>query len=217
MIGWGLFFITLIGAVALLVTYQRRVQAEQAQLREAQRGELADVREDAEMRVSRLKREADNTRGSRRDALAADLLPALDSLDLAIEGTADRNVREGLELARRELHRALERHDVRVVSPAPGDAFDPSRHEAVETVDERLMENGSVARCHRVGWTTKDRVLRPAMVGVVRHEVESCDGEAAPEESSEAMEAAQSVSTGKPAGASGASIGSSGSSVSAND
>ena len=44
----------------------------------------------------------------------------------------------------------------------------PNVHEAVETFESAELPAGSIGRCHRSGWRADGRVIRPALVGVVR-------------------------------------------------
>jgi molecular chaperone GrpE len=82
---------------------------------------------------------------------------------------ADEKVRKGVELAVGELAAALERHGLERIAEQ-GAAFDPTRHEAV------LQEEGDgeprVGDVLRTGYALKGRVLRPAMVKVVRSDEE---------------------------------------------
>lgn len=104
--------------------------------------------------------------------LVARLLPVLDNLERALAsppaGEADRALREGLALVHRQFLEELRRAGLRPV-PAVGEPFDPSVHEAVETVE--TVEAGGAAAETVVdellrGYWFHDRLLRPAMVRV---------------------------------------------------
>jgi molecular chaperone GrpE len=105
------------------------------------------------------------------EGLVEQLLPVLDSFELALanldgngDGDTDR-VRKGIELVYAELLGVLERAGLEHIA-ALGVPFDPNEHEAV------LQEDGDgephVGDVLRAGWKLKGRVLRPAMVKVVR-------------------------------------------------
>jgi molecular chaperone GrpE len=103
------------------------------------------------------------------EGLVEQLLPVLDSFELALanldgDGESDR-VRKGIELVYAELLGVLERAGLEHIA-ALGVPFDPNEHEAV------LQEDGNgephVGDVLRTGWKLKGRVLRPAMVKVVR-------------------------------------------------
>ena len=102
--------------------------------------------------------------------LVEQLLPVLDSFELAVVNLDGNDVdidkvRKGVELVFAELLGVLERAGLEHIA-AQGAAFDPNEHEAV------LQEDGDgephVGDVLRTGWKLKGRVLRPAMVKVVR-------------------------------------------------
>jgi molecular chaperone GrpE len=101
------------------------------------------------------------------EGLLEQLLPVLDSFELAVGALSDvgDNVRKGVELVYAELLGVLEKAGIERID-AEGKPFDPTEHEAV------LQEDGDgepiVADILRTGYRLKGRVLRPAMVKVAR-------------------------------------------------
>lgn len=94
--------------------------------------------------------------------LVADLLPALDDADRAeqhgeLTGTF-RTVVDGL--VKVLGHAGLERFG------APGEAFDPARHEALTSVPSPGAEGETVLELYRAGYSFGGRILRPAQVVV---------------------------------------------------
>src|SRR3954453_20683070 len=104
------------------------------------------------------------------EGLLEQLLPVLDSFELAVRnldnGDVDEKVRKGIELVFAELVAVLERSGLERID-ARGAVFDPNEHEAV------LQDEGDgephVGDVLRTGWKLKGRVLRPAMVKVTRN------------------------------------------------
>ena len=103
------------------------------------------------------------------EGLVEQLLPVLDRFELALANLdpdldADR-VRKGIELVYAELLGVLERAGLARID-ALDEPFDPNEHEAV------MQDDGDgdprVGDVLRAGWKLKGRVLRPAMVKVVR-------------------------------------------------
>ncbi len=100
------------------------------------------------------------------------LIPALDSLDLAIEtvrkqDSAERSVGsilEGLDGTRRAFVHALERFGVVLICPDQGERFDPNLHEAVAARDETDVASGAVSEVVQSGFRMGPRLLRPARV-----------------------------------------------------
>jgi molecular chaperone GrpE len=168
MMGWVAFVLAIVAAAVFFVVYHRRQDATLTELRESARNEMSELKHEARSRVDRLEREADRSKHSARDKLLDDLLPVIDALLLARDNAPDDDARVGLELVVTEFERALTRHGVDAVTPQPGDRFDPQVHEAVEALDDDEIEPGRIGRCHRRGWQSEQRVLRPALVGVVK-------------------------------------------------
>jgi molecular chaperone GrpE len=105
------------------------------------------------------------------EGLVEQLLPVLDSFELALANLdADVEivqVRKGIELVYAELLSVLERAGLERID-ALGARFDPNEHEAVMQEDGQGDGEPRVGDVLRTGWKLKGRVLRPAMVKVVR-------------------------------------------------
>ena len=106
-----------------------------------------------------------------RDALVEDIIPALDSFDMAIASDAwvsmDSNWRTGMENVRSQLITALSNQGVSAYAEI-GDDFDPILHEAVQEVDAE-GKPGSVVKVLRRGYRTHGNIIRPARVAIVAH------------------------------------------------
>ena len=74
---------------------------------------------------------------------------------------------EGVELTERELLKVLEKHGVKMFSPL-GEKFDPNFHQAMYEVPDSRRAPGTVAQVIQAGYMIGERVLRPAMVAVVK-------------------------------------------------
>jgi molecular chaperone GrpE len=72
---------------------------------------------------------------------------------------------DGIELIRRELVKALERHGVTRYS-ALGQRFDPNQHEAIARVVSVDKEPDTVVGETVPGYSLRGRVIRPAQVAV---------------------------------------------------
>jgi molecular chaperone GrpE len=103
--------------------------------------------------------------------LLEDLIPALDSFDMAMRGDAWQNVdptwRIGMESVARQIVFALNAHGITEFG-AQGDVYNPQFHEVVQEVPGNMP--GSVASVLRRGWKLKERVIRPAHVALVREQ-----------------------------------------------
>ncbi len=101
--------------------------------------------------------------------LIKELLETVDNLERALghaeEGLGTETLLEGVELTHRSLMRALEKFGVARVD-AKGEQFDPKVHEAIRQVETEDHSSGTVAEVYQTGYLLKDRLLRPALVGV---------------------------------------------------
>lgn len=106
------------------------------------------------------------------EAVIADILPALDNLDLALayapEGKECRNFVIGVDMTRKLLLDALARHGLEQVGQL-GEPFDPALHEAMSMEPHAGYADGQVCGLLGKGYKLKDRLLRPAKVTVCKN------------------------------------------------
>jgi molecular chaperone GrpE len=132
--------------------------------------ELAQrVQADFENYRKRMLREQTEKIERANESLIEQLLPVLDTFELALDNLADADeqVRKGVELVYADLLGVLEKAGLERID-ALGKPFDPHEHEAV------AQEDGAgepvIFDILRSGYRLKDRVLRPATVRVTRAE-----------------------------------------------
>lgn len=104
------------------------------------------------------------------EKFAKNLLPVMDSLEKAIEMTAEIEgpMREGIIATHRQLVHALEMSGMTVIDPKDA-KFDPNTQQAIAMVPAVEGKSaGDVAQVFQHGWKIHERVLRPAMVSVVQ-------------------------------------------------
>ena len=96
------------------------------------------------------------------------LLPALDSLDLAVKNS-DANLeslKDGLRLLQTQFIDALSSAGVEKVPSNQGDKFNPAHHEAVMRIPSDLVPANHIVESFCGAYTLHDRLLRAAMVSV---------------------------------------------------
>jgi molecular chaperone GrpE len=106
---------------------------------------------------------------------ARDMLSVKDNLDRALAAVPE-EVRQdermkalitGIEATSRELDNVFQRNGIsRIV--AMGQPLDPNRHQAMVEIPSEQAEPGTVVQEMQAGYMIKDRLLRPALVGVAR-------------------------------------------------
>jgi molecular chaperone GrpE len=97
-----------------------------------------------------------------------DLIPVVDSLEAALAASSETDsLRSGVELTLKQLLAAFDKAKVSEVNPAPGEKFDPNRHQAMAAV-EADAEPNTVVSVIQKGYLLHDRLVRPAMVAVAK-------------------------------------------------
>lgn len=139
--------------------------------------ELSDqnLRLQAEMVNMRNRNQKDREAAAkyRSQDLAKELLPAIDNLERALASDADGEhseaLKKGVQMVLDNLQQALKTHGIEAI-PALGEAFDPTMHQAVQTVDakEAGVEANTIVQEFQKGYRLHDRILRPAMVVVAQ-------------------------------------------------
>ena len=138
----------------------------------------------AEAENARKRAQADAASGQKYavERFAESLLPVVDSLEAALDaaarepGKSGSALLQGVEVTLRQLLTALERARISVIPAAPGERFDPHRHQAMAAVESDAEPN-SIVQVMQKGYSLHDRVLRPSLVTVARRgEVEKGGG-----------------------------------------
>jgi molecular chaperone GrpE len=140
------------------------VQSRFDQLRKQLQSETDETRQ-------RLNRAADERAHREKADFIAALLPVLDNLQRATEaaetGSSPEVIAEGIRQTASSFENALAAAGVEPIE-AMGNQFDPQLHDAVETVEVKLEDEGKVVADYARGYKIGDRLLRPARVKVGR-------------------------------------------------
>ena len=130
---------------------------------------LADM-ENARKRLAREKEDFVKFAG---ESILADILPALDNIDLALayapEGKECRNFVIGVDMTRKLLLDALAKHGLEAIGEL-GEPFDPAKHEAVEMQSNPGFKTGQICGLMNKGYRLKERLIRPARVTVCKND-----------------------------------------------
>ncbi|WP_260597916.1 nucleotide exchange factor GrpE [Sphingomonas endolithica] len=150
-----------------------RVAELEKQLAEAKAATLYAHAEAQNVR-RRAEKEAADARSYAATAFARDLLSVADNLARGLEAIPAelrgddkmKGLVAGLEATGRELESVFSRHGITKMT-VMGEALDPNRHQAMFELpsDERP---GTVVQEMQAGYMIKDRLLRPALVGVAK-------------------------------------------------
>ena len=123
----------------------------------------------------RMEKEVSDARAYAATGFARDILAVWDYLSRAVDAIPQ-ELREddkmkglvvGIEATQRELEKVFKQHGIERVA-AMGRPLDPNQHQAMIEVPSADHEPGTVVQEMQSGWVIKDRLLRPAMVGVAK-------------------------------------------------
>lgn len=153
-----------------------------AQALEGLRSDLEEAKQDvlyakAEAQNVRRRAEKDiqDARNYSATGFARDVLSVWDNLSRAVDAIPD-TLREddkmkglvvGIEATQRELEKVFKQNGVERIA-AMGMPLDPNQHQAMMEIPSSDHEAGTVIQEMQAGWMIKDRLLRPAMVGVAK-------------------------------------------------
>jgi molecular chaperone GrpE len=123
----------------------------------------------------RLEQEKLNAAQYAATGFARDMLSVKDNLERALaaipgELREDERMKAlvaGIEATGRELENVFQRHGIKRVE-AMGQKLDPHFHQAMIELPDDKSEPGTIVQEMQAGYTIKDRLLRPALVGVAR-------------------------------------------------
>jgi len=123
----------------------------------------------------RLEKEKMSAVAYANELFARDMLPIIDALDsaLLLKESEDikpeelfEKVKEGIDLTVDQFKKSFEKHGIELVN-VDGE-FDPNFHNAVMQVESEEKNSGEILQVFQKGYKIKDRVLRPAMVSIVK-------------------------------------------------
>ena len=123
----------------------------------------------------RLEAEKEQASSYAAAGFARDMLAIKDHLDRALaavseELRADKTAAQflaGIEATSRELDAVFQRNGVTRIKSV-GEPLDPHRHQAMVELPSADAEPGTIVEELQAGYMMKDRLLRPALVGVAK-------------------------------------------------
>ena len=148
---------------------------------DAQSDDLLEQIEDLKNQVLYAKAEAENirrrsyeeankTRKFAIEGFSQELLSVKDSLEASLgsDNVDNKILIDGVELTLKQLNAVFEKFNIAEINPI-GEKFDPNEHQAMSMVDSKEQEPNTVLSVLQKGYKLNDRVIRPAMVSVVKN------------------------------------------------
>lgn len=123
----------------------------------------------------RLEQEKQNASTYAATGFSRDILSVADNLERALDAIPQelrddekfKGLVAGLEATGRELETVFGKHGIAPIE-AVGEELDPNRHQAMVEIPSDEAEPGVVVQQMQRGYMIKDRLLRPALVGVAK-------------------------------------------------
>ena len=146
----------------------------EAELAEAKQAVLYAQAETQNVR-RRLEKDAQDARAYAATGFARDVLSVADNLGRALDAISP-DLREdekakgfvtGIEATMRELDAVFQRNGITRIASV-GEALDPNKHQAMIEIPSADAAPGTIVQEMQAGYMIKDRLLRPAMVGVAK-------------------------------------------------
>lgn len=123
----------------------------------------------------RLEKDVQDARNYAATGFARDILSVSDNLARAVQSVPEA-LREdeklkgfiaGIEATQRELDKVFGQHGITRIA-STGMPLDPNQHQAMMEIPSDDHEPGTIVQEMQAGYMIKDRLLRPAMVGVAK-------------------------------------------------
>ena len=123
----------------------------------------------------RMEKEVSDARDYASAGFARDMLAIKDHLDRALAAVgedlrADKTASQflaGIESTSRELESVFARNGIERIKSI-GEPLDPHRHQAMMEIPSDRAKPGTIVEEMQAGYVMKDRLLRPALVGVAK-------------------------------------------------
>ncbi len=151
-----------------------RIEALEDALAEAQQAVLYAQAETQNVR-RRLEKDAQDARAYAATGFARDMLSVMDNMQRALEAIPAevkdeekwKGLINGIEATGRELQSVFEKNGIKRVASV-GLPLDPNQHQAMVEIPTDEHEPGTIVQEMQAGYVIKDRLLRPAFVGVAK-------------------------------------------------
>ncbi|QJU56588.1 nucleotide exchange factor GrpE [Sphingomonas sp. AP4-R1] len=122
----------------------------------------------------RMEKDAADARAYAATSFARDMLSVSDNMARAIaaipaaaaENESVKTIVAGIAMTAKELENVFQRHGITKIE-AVGHKLDPNKHQAMIELPSD-QEPGTIVQEMQAGYMIKDRLLRPAMVGVAK-------------------------------------------------
>ena len=121
----------------------------------------------------RSEKEISNAYKFSTESIFLDLIPIYESLDLAVsqdkKNVNVENLEEANKLLKNMFDSLLQKNSLQIINPSIEDKFDPNLHQAIKTSKDDKKENNTIQEVLQKGYKLIDRVIKPALVVVIKN------------------------------------------------
>ena len=120
----------------------------------------------------RSSKEVENAYKYSIESILQEIIPIYDSLSLSCKLSSEKTTKEQLEEGNKLLlsmfKQILEKNNIKEVDPE-GEVFDPDHHQAISTIEDKKKKNDDIAEVVQKGYVLNGRVIKPALVIVIKN------------------------------------------------
>lgn len=98
-----------------------------------------------------------------------ELTSLLDVFELALTHNPED---QGILMLQKQFINILSKYGLILISPQPGDVFDPYQHFALSTTSSDTLQNNQIASIMQNGYSLHNQVIKEAKVVIVKNELE---------------------------------------------
>ena len=149
---------------------QLRAELEKAQAKADENWEtVLRMKADLDNQRRRCEKQVEDAHKYAAKKFIEELLPVADSMEMGMAAEGDvEQIREGVALTKKVFDTAMEKFGLEAVDPL-GEKFNPDLHQAMAMQPSGEYEEGHVSAVMQKGYTLNGRIVRPAMVIVVKN------------------------------------------------
>ena len=120
----------------------------------------------------RSQKEVENAYKYSIESVLQEIIPIYDSLSLSCSLTDKKMSKEQLEEGNKLLlsmfQQLFEKNNIQEINPKD-ESFNPEFHQAVSTINDSKQKNDTISEVVQKGYVLNDRVIKPALVVVVKN------------------------------------------------
>jgi len=133
---------------------------------------LLRAKAEIENTKKRAQKEVENAYKYSIEALLQEIIPIYDSLSLSNSLSGDKVTKEqlieGNTMLLTMFKQILDKNNIKEINPL-NELFNPELHQAISTIEDKEGKNDTISEVVQKGYLLNDRVIKPALVIVVKN------------------------------------------------